>query len=124
LRTSFLVKLVFVGLCISLAAAFAATTYTKAFDAGASVEWAIGFVFSLYIFSFSIDLYPAIHTKNGIRYDKSMFVSKPDNGQQMNIEMVEDARASDSDYPADAPVDNVETTKTTEMIEGKGKDWV
>jgi hypothetical protein len=48
-----------------LAIAFGVCTYKGIFDAGAVLEWTIAFIFSFYIFSFCIDLWPAIHTRAG-----------------------------------------------------------
>ena len=44
-----------------------ACTFTANYNTGAALEWAIGFIFSLYVFSFYVDLYPAVYTKNGRR---------------------------------------------------------
>jgi hypothetical protein len=63
LRLSFWIKLVFVMVELALAACFIGTTFTRHYDIGAVFEWVIAFIFSLYIFSFAIDLYPAVHTK-------------------------------------------------------------
>ncbi|KAK0720814.1 Frag1/DRAM/Sfk1 family-domain-containing protein [Lasiosphaeris hirsuta] len=64
LRISFWIKLTFVVVEILLAIAFVACTFTKHYDAGAIFEWIIAFIFSFYVFSFYVDLYPAVHTKN------------------------------------------------------------
>lgn len=48
-----------------LAVAFIATTFTRRYNAGACLEWTIALLFSLYIFSFVVDLYPAVRTANG-----------------------------------------------------------
>jgi hypothetical protein len=63
LGLSFWIKLTFVLVEFFLAIAFVATTWTKHFDAGATIEWTIAFIFSFYIFSFVVDLYPAVHTR-------------------------------------------------------------
>lgn len=64
LRTSFWIKLVFVVVEILLAIAFVACTFTGNYNPGAVLEWTIAFIFSFYIFSFYVDLYPAVKTKN------------------------------------------------------------
>jgi len=64
LRISFWIKLFFVVVEILLAIAFVASTFTKNYNPGAVLEWTIAFIFSFYVFSFYIDLYPAVKTKN------------------------------------------------------------
>lgn len=69
LRVSFWIKLVFVVVEILLAIAFVACTFTKHYNPGAVIEWVIAFIFSAYIFSFYVDLWPAVYTKGqGYRY--------------------------------------------------------
>ncbi|KAK3995635.1 putative frag1 dram sfk1 family protein [Cladorrhinum sp. PSN332] len=63
LRTSFWTKLSFVIIEILLAIAFVSCTFTKHYNAGAVLEWIIAFIFSAYVFSFVVDLYPAVKTK-------------------------------------------------------------
>jgi hypothetical protein len=63
LRLSFYIKLAFVVVEILLAVAFVACTFTKHYNPGAVLEWVIAFIFSFYVFSFYIDLYPAAATK-------------------------------------------------------------
>ncbi|KAG7289549.1 hypothetical protein NEMBOFW57_005920 [Staphylotrichum longicolle] len=63
LRLSFYIKLSFVIVEILLAVAFVACTFTHHYNAGAVLEWVIAFIFSFYVFSFYIDLYPAAATK-------------------------------------------------------------
>lgn len=59
LRLSFYIKLTFVIVEILLAIAFIACTFTRNYNPGAVLEWVIAFIFSAYVFSFYIDLYPA-----------------------------------------------------------------
>ncbi|KAK4203744.1 Frag1/DRAM/Sfk1 family-domain-containing protein [Triangularia verruculosa] len=63
LSTSFWIKLTFVIVEILLAIAFVSCTFTKHYNAGAVLEWVIAFIFSAYVFSFVVDLWPAIHTQ-------------------------------------------------------------
>ncbi|EGO61266.1 hypothetical protein NEUTE1DRAFT_77147 [Neurospora tetrasperma FGSC 2508] len=74
LRISFWVKLAFVVVEIILAVAFASCSYTQHYNPAAVLEWTIAFIFSFYIFSFWIDLYPAVRTKGtgGYRGNKGM----------------------------------------------------
>lgn len=37
---------------------------SKKYDAAAVLEWVIAAVFSFYVFSFVVDLWPAVHTKH------------------------------------------------------------
>ena len=48
---------------MALCIAFGVCSRTKKHDAAAIIEWIIAVVFSFYIFSFSVDLWPAMHTK-------------------------------------------------------------
>ncbi|KAK4679644.1 hypothetical protein QC764_205950 [Podospora pseudoanserina] len=63
LSTSFWIKLTFVILEILLAIAFVSCTFTQHYNAGAVLEWVIAFIFSAYVFSFVVDLWPAIKTQ-------------------------------------------------------------
>ncbi|KAI1758896.1 Frag1/DRAM/Sfk1 family-domain-containing protein [Hypoxylon sp. FL1150] len=64
LRISFWIKLVFVIIELLLAIAFVANNFTKRYNTAAILEWTIAFVFSFYVFSFFVDLYPAVATRN------------------------------------------------------------
>ncbi|TVY18445.1 Protein sfk1 [Lachnellula arida] len=64
LRASFWLKLVFILVEVVLAIAFASTNFKKSYNAAAVLEWAIAFIFTFYVFSFFIDLLPAVRTKN------------------------------------------------------------
>jgi len=67
LRVSFWIKLAFILIEVVLAVAFAACNFRKAYNAAAVLEWAIAFIFTFYVFSFFIDLLPAVHTKHSGR---------------------------------------------------------
>lgn len=85
LRLSFRIKLAFVIIEVLLAIAFVACTFTSHYLPGAILEWVIAFIFSAYIFSFFVDLYPAAatkhpqarfttnnrHTKNGMQHHRA-----------------------------------------------------
>ncbi|KAH6840891.1 Frag1/DRAM/Sfk1 family-domain-containing protein [Chaetomium sp. MPI-CAGE-AT-0009] len=64
LRISFWIKLTFVIIEVLLAIAFVACTFTRHYNAGAGLEWVIALIFSFYVFSFYVDLYPAAATKH------------------------------------------------------------
>ncbi|OAQ96319.1 hypothetical protein LLEC1_00124 [Akanthomyces lecanii] len=71
LRTSFWAKLVVVLVEVSLAIAFVATNFTSHDNVAAVLEWVVAFLFSFFILSFVIDLYPAVATKPHMaRYGK------------------------------------------------------
>ncbi|KAK4155444.1 Frag1/DRAM/Sfk1 family-domain-containing protein [Chaetomidium leptoderma] len=76
LRLSFYIKLVFVIVEILLAIAFASCTFTKHYNAGAVLEWVIAFIFSAYVFSFYVDLYPAAATKQQRQQQEQMSAMK------------------------------------------------
>ncbi|KAI0024363.1 hypothetical protein F4780DRAFT_796208 [Xylariomycetidae sp. FL0641] len=65
LRASFWVKLIFILVELCLAIAFAVANFRDAWNVAAILEWTVSFIFSFYIFSFMIDLYPAVATRNG-----------------------------------------------------------
>jgi hypothetical protein len=67
LRASFWLKLTFILVEVVLAIAFASCNFKKAYNAAAILEWTVSFVFTFYIFSFFIDLLPAVHTKHSQR---------------------------------------------------------
>ncbi|KAI0201299.1 Frag1/DRAM/Sfk1 family-domain-containing protein [Astrocystis sublimbata] len=69
LRMSFWVKIIFVIVELALAIVFGVTRKTNQLNIAAIVEWVIAVVFSFYIFSFIIDLWPAVKTRHGGRYD-------------------------------------------------------
>lgn len=62
LRLSFWLKLSFILIELALAVAFAVLGYTSRTSKAAIVEWIISFVFTFYVWSFVVDLYPAVHT--------------------------------------------------------------
>ncbi|KJZ75550.1 hypothetical protein HIM_05013 [Hirsutella minnesotensis 3608] len=71
LRASFWIKLTFVLVELVFAIVFAATTYTRNRNVAAVFEWIVAFIFTFYILSFVVDLYPAIRTREpGHRFEK------------------------------------------------------
>ncbi|CAJ2507853.1 Uu.00g090390.m01.CDS01 [Anthostomella pinea] len=68
LRMSFWVKLTFIIVELGLAIGFAVCNFRKDYNHAAILEWVVAFVFTFYVFSFIIDLYPAVKTRNGDRY--------------------------------------------------------
>lgn len=70
LRVSFWIKLTFIILEILLCGAFGIANRVRQFDAAAVIEWVIAFVFSFFVFSFYVDLYPAVYTKHGKPYTR------------------------------------------------------
>ncbi|KAI1169816.1 hypothetical protein F4777DRAFT_571686 [Nemania sp. FL0916] len=69
LRSSFWVKLTFVLVELGLAIGFGVTRRRDDVDHAAILEWVVALVFTFYIFSFMIDLWPAVATRHGGRYD-------------------------------------------------------
>jgi hypothetical protein len=53
--------------------AFAATTYTGHYNVASVCEWVVAFIFTLFIFSFYVDLWPAVYTrpKNARHWNKA-----------------------------------------------------
>ncbi|KAI3392880.1 hypothetical protein diail_5013 [Diaporthe ilicicola] len=68
LRISFWIKLAFVLITICLAVPFVVLTSRKIYNPAAILEWIIAVVFSFYVFSFYVDLYPAVYTKHAGNY--------------------------------------------------------
>ncbi|KAI2608370.1 Frag1/DRAM/Sfk1 family-domain-containing protein [Hypoxylon fragiforme] len=64
LRISFWIKLIFVIVELLLAIGFVVTNFMGYYNSAAILEWIIAFIFSFYVFSFVVDLYPAIATRN------------------------------------------------------------
>jgi len=81
LRISFWIKLAFILIEVALAISFAVTNFRHAYNAAAVLEWAIAFIFTFYVFSFFMDLLPALHTK----HSKSKF-GKGTQETQMQME--------------------------------------
>ncbi|KAI5461099.1 Frag1/DRAM/Sfk1 family-domain-containing protein [Mariannaea sp. PMI_226] len=63
LRLSFWIKLIFILLELALLIGFGVCSRKQQKNAAAVLEWTISFIFSFYVFSFVIDLYPAVHTR-------------------------------------------------------------
>lgn len=71
LRASFWIKLSFIITEVVLAIVFAATSFTHKKNIAAYFEWVIAFIFTFYILSFVVDLWPARHTRrHSMRYSK------------------------------------------------------
>lgn len=68
LAISFWIKLAFVLITIALAIPFVVLTSLGIYNPAAVLEWVIALVFSFYVFSFYVDLYPAVYTKHGGNY--------------------------------------------------------
>ncbi|EFX01071.1 fk506 suppressor [Grosmannia clavigera kw1407] len=66
LRASFRVKLAFILVELVLAIVYVCLTFTHSPNGGAVIEWVIAYVFTLYVLSFAVDLYPAVHTRHGL----------------------------------------------------------
>lgn len=66
LAISFWIKLAFVLITIALAIPFAILTKNggSGKNIAAILEWVIAVIFSFYVFSFYVDLYPAVYTKH------------------------------------------------------------
>ncbi|KAI0408184.1 Frag1/DRAM/Sfk1 family-domain-containing protein [Xylaria palmicola] len=69
LEFSFWVKLTFVVVELALAIGFGVTRSRNNSNHAAILEWVVAVVFSFYVFSFMIDLWPAVATRHGGRYD-------------------------------------------------------
>lgn len=67
LKASYIFKIVIVSLDIALAIAFAATLFSGHGDHNASavLEWLVSFLFTFYLLSFAVDLWPAAAAHKG-----------------------------------------------------------
>lgn len=102
LRISFYIKLAFIIVEVILAVAFAACNFKKASNAAAVLEWAVAFIFSFYVFSFYVDLFPAVRT----RHTGAGFKSRdPTVRRAADREMEEAGSDRYLNGPMDGPVD-------------------
>ncbi|KAI1367422.1 hypothetical protein F5Y08DRAFT_66680 [Xylaria arbuscula] len=69
LRLSFWIKLIFVIVELGLAIGFGVLSARKDWNRAAILEWIIALIFTFYVISFIIDLWPAVRTRHGGRYD-------------------------------------------------------
>lgn len=79
LAISFWIKLAFVLITIGLAIPFVVLTKIggSVKNSAAILEWVIAVVFSFYVFSFYVDLYPAVYTKHGGNYRTKSWDRRP-----------------------------------------------
>ncbi|RCI13670.1 hypothetical protein L249_5457 [Ophiocordyceps polyrhachis-furcata BCC 54312] len=76
LRISFWVKLAFFSTELVLVILFGSLSAAHQQDAAAVFEWIVAFIFTFYILSFVIDLWPAVHTKHPAnRFEKPLSIS-------------------------------------------------
>ncbi|KAK1594813.1 Frag1/DRAM/Sfk1 family protein [Colletotrichum navitas] len=64
LAISFWIKLVFIIVEVALAVAFIVCNFRETYNTAAVLEWVVAFIFSFYVFSFTVDLLPAARTRN------------------------------------------------------------
>jgi len=64
LRYSFWIKLAFIIIELALAIAFGVCGKKHMWNAGATLEWVVAFIFFFYVLSFFIDFMPAVRTKH------------------------------------------------------------
>ncbi|KAH8664299.1 Frag1/DRAM/Sfk1 family-domain-containing protein [Xylariales sp. PMI_506] len=104
LAISFWIKLVFVVVELILAIGFVATNFKGMYNPAAILEWIIAFVFSFYVFSFAIDLYPAARTSPRLGFkaggmnttprqmEESTFPNTYGNGNGVNPRYTQDSQ--------------------------------
>lgn len=56
--------------------------FRNVYNAAAVLEWAVAFIFTFYVFSFFIDLLPAVHSKNYASRTTAMQMEANDNDAQ------------------------------------------
>ncbi|KAI0977358.1 hypothetical protein F4678DRAFT_11199 [Xylaria arbuscula] len=69
LRMSFWVKLLFIIIELALVIGFGVLSHQHNYNHAAILEWVIAVIFTFYVLSFIIDLWPAVATRHGGRYD-------------------------------------------------------
>ncbi|KAF4585466.1 hypothetical protein GQ602_004771 [Ophiocordyceps camponoti-floridani] len=79
LRISFWLKLAFFSAELVLVILFGSLSAAHEQDAAAVFEWIVAFIFTFYILSFIIDLWPAVHTKDPAnRFEKPLSIHSSD----------------------------------------------
>lgn len=66
LALSFWMKLAFIFIEVILAIVFASTSWTRHRNVAACFEWAVAFIYTFYVFSFIVDLWPSVRTKKHV----------------------------------------------------------
>lgn len=66
LRISFWIKLVFIIVEIALAIVFATTAWNGHQDVAAVFEWIVALIFTFYVLSFLLDLWPSVRSKTRV----------------------------------------------------------
>jgi len=119
LRVSFWIKLTFVLVELVLCAVFVGTTFTEHYDVGAVFEWIIAFIFSLYVFSFVVDLYPAIYTKPGAQFPRGGLNGRTDEEARHVEEVLEHHRFTNTlDHHNRHPGDSARTLTEDDLAPG------
>lgn len=83
LRSSFWIKLTFILVEVVLAIVFGVLNFRDVANAAAVLEWAIAFIFTFYVFSFFIDLVPAVHRKHYSSRQTAMEMEQNDGSSQL-----------------------------------------
>jgi hypothetical protein len=82
-----------------LAVIFVAFNFTGSYDLAAIFEWIIAFIFSFYVFSFVLDLWPAVHTRDEqTRFVKPSHMS-PAQMEENRLNEGSPRRTGDSERP-------------------------
>lgn len=80
LALSFWIKLAFIFIEVILAIVFACMSFTKHYNVAAVFEWLVSFIFTFYVLSFVVDLWPSVRTKSHVpQGHRDMMM---ENGQQ------------------------------------------
>lgn len=66
LALSFWIKLAFIFTELILAIVFVSTSFTHHRNVAACFEWAVAFIYTFYVFSFIVDLWPSVRTKKHV----------------------------------------------------------
>lgn len=73
IRISFWAKLFFIAVEVILTVAFGVCNLKGRYNAAAVLEWAIAFIFTFYVLSFAVDLWPAVsNRRSGVFQSSSM----------------------------------------------------
>lgn len=103
LAISFWIKLAFVLVTVALAVPFVVLTALGIYNPAAILEWVIALVFSFYVFSFYVDLYPAVYTKHGGNYrtktwSRHSTTRKMEEGSERSMHQTSGGRGPNANY--------------------------
>lgn len=101
LRISFWIKLFFIIVEFCLAVVFASCSYTEHYNVAAIFEWMVAFIYTLWAFSFVLDLLPAVQTARHVPQGLKDAEKNLENGGHHNGVTQGDNGVNDYGVPAE-----------------------